>query len=122
MKQFVLSTILVSAAASASEAVKFDWFEYTGRDATFADPLPAGSFSNPILPGYFPDPSVIRVGNKYYLVNSSFAHFPGIPIHESTDLVHWRLVGHALSDPTRITFDGLDISRGVFAPAINFHN
>ena len=78
--------------------------------------LPAGSYHNPILAGYYPDPSITRVGDKYYLVNSTFAHFPGIPIHESTDLVHWKLIGHALSNPAQLTFDGLDISRGVFAP------
>ncbi len=122
MKHIVLLAALATFCASADEAVKFDWFEYTGRDATFADPLPAGSFSNPILAGYYPDPSVTRVGDKYYLVNSTFAHFPGIPIHESSDLVHWRLIGHALSDPAKISFDGLDISRGVFAPAISFHD
>ncbi len=121
MKQFVLSTMLVATAAAANEAVNFDWFEYTGRDATFTDPLPAGSFNNPILAGYFPDPSVIRAGDKYYLVNSTFAHFPGIPIHESSDLVHWRLIAHVLNEPTSLSFDGLDISRGAFAPAINFH-
>ena len=57
----------------------FEWFEYTGRDATFSAPLPAGHFHNPILAGYYPDPSVTRVGDKFYLVNSTFAHWPGIP-------------------------------------------
>jgi alpha-N-arabinofuranosidase len=122
MKHFMLLALFVAVTASAQEAVRFDWFEYTGRDTTYTNPPPAGSFSNPILPGYYPDPSVTRVGDKYYLVNSTFAHFPGIPIHESSDLVHWRLVGHALSDPTKISFDGLKISKGVFAPSIHFHN
>lgn len=121
MKQFVLSMLLVSATAPAGESVRFDWFEYTGRDTTLAGPLPAGSFRNPILPGYFPDPSVVRVGDKYYLVNSSFAHFPGIPVHESSDLIHWRLISYALNEPASVNFDGLDISRGAFAPAISFH-
>jgi alpha-N-arabinofuranosidase len=106
----------------ASDAVQFDWFEYTGRDATFTAPAPPDNFHNPILAGYYPDPSVTRVGDKYYLVNSTFVHFPGIPIHESTDLVHWKLIGHALGNPAKITFDGLGISRGVFAPSIHFHN
>jgi alpha-N-arabinofuranosidase len=120
MKLAILSTILLTIAARADEAVHFDWFEYAGRDATFANPPPAGSFSNPVLAGYFPDPSVVRVGGKYYLVNSTFAHFPGIPVHESSDLVHWRLIGHVLNEPARLAFDGLDISRGVFAPSINY--
>ncbi len=108
-------------SASAAEPVNFEWFEYSGRDAAFSAPLPAGGFHNPILAGYYPDPSVTRVGDKYYLVNSTFAHWPGIPIHESTDLVHWTLIGHALSDSTKVSFDGLNISRGVFAPAIEYH-
>ena len=121
---FVLMLVGLMAAAlpaHADQTVSFEWFEYTGRDATYAAPLPAGSFHNPILAGYYPDPSVTRVGDKYYLVNSTFAHFPGIPIHESTDLVHWRLIGHALSNPAKLTYDGLGISRGVFAPSIHFN-
>jgi xylan 1,4-beta-xylosidase len=123
-----LRTSLLSALAAglcgsaiAAEPVNFEWFEYSGRDATFSAPLPAGGFHNPILAGYYPDPSVTRAGDKYYLVNSTFAHWPGIPVHESTDLVHWTLIGHALSDSTKISFDGLNISRGVFAPAIEYH-
>ena len=85
-------------------------------------PLPAGSFHNPILAGFYPDPSITRVGDKFYLVNSTFAHFPGIPIHESNDLVHWQLIGHALTDPAKLSFDGLGVSRGVFAPSIHFHD
>jgi xylan 1,4-beta-xylosidase len=127
MKSFFVAVALGSAAlaggvARADDAtVSFDWFEYTGRDATFNAPLPAGHYHNPILAGYYPDPSITRAGDKYYLVNSTFAHFPGIPIHESTDLVNWKLVGHALSNPSKLTFDGLNISRGVFAPSIHFN-
>jgi alpha-N-arabinofuranosidase len=113
--------VLAPAEARAGEPITFEWFEYAGRDAAFTAPLPEGHFYNPILAGYYPDPSVTRVGDKYYLVNSTFAHWPGIPIHESRDLVHWTLVGHALSDASRVTFDGLEISRGVFAPSIHHH-
>jgi alpha-N-arabinofuranosidase len=109
-------------SAARAEPVTFEWFEYAGRDATFSAALPPGNFHNPILAGYYPDPSVTRVGDTYYLVNSSFAHWPGIPIHESKDLVHWTLIGHALSDPSKVSFDGLNISRGVFAPAISYHD
>jgi alpha-N-arabinofuranosidase len=116
------ATTVPGSVGAAAEALRFDWFEYTGRDPVLASPVPAGSYLNPILAGYYPDPSITRAGDHYYLVNSSFAHFPGIPIHESTDLVHWRLIGHALADPAALPFDGLDISRGVFAPAIQFHD
>jgi xylan 1,4-beta-xylosidase len=120
-----LKALLLSAVAAvpahAAENVTFEWFEYAGRDAAYSAPLPEGHFNNPILGGYYPDPAVTRVGDKYYLVNSTFVHWPGIPIHESTDLVHWNLVGHALSDPGKLTYDGLEISRGVFAPSIHHH-
>ena len=126
MKVLCLSSLLVAGvcgmSAARAEPVTFEWFEYAGRDATFTAPLPAGSFHNPILAGYYPDPSVTRVGDTYYLVNSTFAHWPGIPIHESKDLVHWTLVGHALTHPDKVNFDGLNISRGVFAPSIHFHD
>ncbi len=117
----MLLAALAAVPAAAADAVKFQWFEYTGQDTIYSAPLASGEFHNPILAGYYPDPSVVLAGDKAYLVNSTFAHWPGIPIHESTDLVHWKLIGHALSDPAKITFDGLNTSRGVFAPSIHFH-
>lgn len=117
----ILLGVALGARADAPSSIAFDWFEYQGLDSIYAAPPPAGSFNNPILAGYYPDPSIVRVGRKFYLVNSTFAHFPGIPIHESDDLVHWKLIGHALTDPTKVSFDGLGISRGVFAPSIHFH-
>jgi len=124
MKTWWLAALAVGTCAQslAAEPVTFEWFEYSGRDQTFTAPLPKGYFHNPILAGYYPDPSVVRVADTYYLVNSTFAHWPGIPIHESKDLVHWRLIGHALGDASKVSFDGLDISRGVFAPSIHFHD
>ncbi|MFC4313427.1 glycoside hydrolase family 43 protein [Steroidobacter flavus] len=123
-KRLQLAALLLGPwiAAGAAPTVSFDWFEYTGKDAVFEAPLPAGSYRNPILAGFYPDPSVTRVGDKFYLVNSTFAYFPGIPVFESSDLVHWRLLGHVLDRPSQLRFDGLDISRGVFAPAIHHHN
>lgn len=123
MRVMLLAAAVIAVApVLAGEKITFQWFEYAGRDPALAAPLPAGHFRNPILAGYYPDPSVTRVGDRYYLVNSTFAHWPGIAIHESTDLVHWTLIGHALSDPQRVDFDGLDISRGVFAPSIHHHD
>lgn len=109
------------AAAQADTAVRVDWFEYTGRDAVFEQALPAGSYRNPILAGFYPDPSITRAGDKFYLVNSTFAYFPGIPIFESTDLVHWTQIGHVIDRASQLKFDGLGISRGVFAPTIEYH-
>ncbi len=81
----------------------------------------AGRFRNPILSGFYPDPSICRVGGDFYLVNSSFAYFPGIPIHHSRDLVHWETIGHALDRPSQLDLDGAGHSRGLFAPTIRHH-
>jgi xylan 1,4-beta-xylosidase len=113
---------LVIPLLAAAQAVSFDWFEYTGRDAVFEQPLPAGSYRNPVLAGFYPDPSITRAGDRFYLVNSTFAYFPGIPIFESTDLVHWKQIGNVIHRASQLDFDGLGISRGVFAPTIEFHD
>lgn len=79
-------------------------------------------FHNPILPGFYPDPSICRVGENYYLVNSTFEYFPGLPIFHSRDLVHWRQVGHVLTRPSQLDLDGIRPSGGLFAPTIRHHN
>ncbi|MFH0990248.1 MAG: glycoside hydrolase family 43 protein [bacterium] len=79
-------------------------------------------FSNPILAGFYPDPSICRVGSDYYLVTSSFSYYPGIPIFQSKDLVNWKLLGHVLDRPEQLNLDGLGVSRGIFAPSIRHHN
>ncbi|PTN55728.1 glycoside hydrolase 43 family protein [Stenotrophomonas panacihumi] len=107
--------------AQAAAPVIFDDFSYRGEDAAFATPLAKGQYRNPVLAGFYPDPAVTRVGDRYYLVNSTFAYFPGIPVFESEDLVHWRLLGHAIDRPGQLDFSGLGTSRGVFAPSIAHH-
>ncbi|MFG2824507.1 glycoside hydrolase family 43 protein [Kitasatospora sp. NPDC048365] len=76
--------------------------------------------ANPILPGFHPDPSICRVGEDYYLVNSSFQYFPGLPIHHSRDLVHWRPLGHVLDRPGQLPLDGVRPSGGLYAPTIRY--
>jgi xylan 1,4-beta-xylosidase len=101
----------------------FEQFAYQGQDAVY-DAKKAGpkDYLNPILPGYYPDPSILRVGEDYYLVNSSFTHFPGLPVWHSKDLVHWTQIGNAVNRPSQADFGKLEISRGLFAPAINYHD
>jgi xylan 1,4-beta-xylosidase len=107
---------------SASDpAAVFEWFEYVGRDPAFETPLPPGTYRNPVLPGFHPDPSVCRVGDDYYLVTSSFAYFPGVPIFRSRDLVSWRPIGHVLTRPSQLDLDGRQVSEGIFAPTIRCH-
>jgi xylan 1,4-beta-xylosidase len=122
MKHWLAGTLALCAPLAHAQSVPFDWFEYTGRDAVFEVPLPQGHYRNPILAGFFPDPSITRVGEKFYLVNSTFAYFPGIPVFESEDLVHWKHIGHAIHRASQLNFDGLGMSRGVFAPDIEFHD
>ncbi len=105
----------------AAPPVLYDWFEYTGRDRAFDAPLPDGHFRNPILAGFHSDPSIVAARGKFYLVHSTFTYFPGIPVFESEDLVHWTQVGNAIHRPDQLDFDGLGLSRGVFAPAIEYH-
>ncbi|MGI5154733.1 glycoside hydrolase family 43 protein [Microbispora sp. CA-102843] len=80
------------------------------------------TFRNPVLPGCYPDPSICRVGDDFYLVTSSFAYFPGIPLFHSRDLVGWRQLTHVLNRPGRLSLEGLDVSDGIWAPTIRHHD
>ena len=82
----------------------------------------ASSFRNPILPGGYPDPSICHDGDSWYLVNSSFEYFPGLPIHRSTDLVNWKLIGHGLNRDSQVNgaVNLVDVQSngGIHAPSI----
>ncbi|KAL4868447.1 hypothetical protein BDV12DRAFT_185957 [Aspergillus spectabilis] len=89
-------------------------------------------FTNPILPGFYPDPSCIRVGDIYYMANSSFQFFPGIPIHKSKDLINWQLIGNAINRPSQLDLStattkvnnasrGEIFTGGIYAPTIRYH-
>jgi xylan 1,4-beta-xylosidase len=80
------------------------------------------SFRNPILPGFYPDPSICRVGDDYYLINSTFEYFPGLPVHHSRDLVHWHTIGHVLDRIEQLDLDGIRPSGGLYAPTIRYHS
>jgi alpha-N-arabinofuranosidase len=80
------------------------------------------TFKNPIITGMNPDPSICRVGDDFYLVTSTFEYFPGLPIYHSKDLVHWKLIGHALSRPNNNPLMGCYASTGgQYAPTIRYH-
>jgi alpha-N-arabinofuranosidase len=79
-------------------------------------------YKNPIIPGYYPDPSICRVGDDYYLVTSSFEYFPGVPIFHSRDLVNWRQIGYCLTRPSQLPLDGCHASGGVWAPTIRYYD
>ena len=79
-------------------------------------------YKNPVRRGFYADPSIVRVGEDYYMVNSSFIFFPCIPISPSTDLVHWQSIGHAITNPEWAHLEGLEGGRGYWAPDISYHN
>ncbi|HEX2851957.1 MAG TPA: glycoside hydrolase family 43 protein [Opitutaceae bacterium] len=116
-----LTALLTASAAAAPAPVTFDWFEYTGRDTISETPLKPGEHRNPILAGFYPDPSICRVGDDYYLVNSTFGYFPGIPIFHSRDLVNWKQLGHVIDRAAQLRYDRLGVTRGIFAPALSHH-
>lgn len=79
-------------------------------------------YQNPIIEGFYPDPSVCRVGEDYYLITSSFEYFPGIPIFHSKDLVNWKQIGHCLTTDEQLPIQNAVNSYGIYAPTIRFHN
>lgn len=81
-------------------------------------------YTNPVIPGFYPDPSVCRVGDTYYLVTSSFTYFPGVPLFRSTDLVHWDQIGNVLDRTSQLDLSktGRWASLGNFAPTIRHHD
>ncbi|MDJ0910964.1 MAG: glycoside hydrolase family 43 protein [Woeseiaceae bacterium] len=82
----------------------------------------AETFSNPIIPGFAPDPSIVRVGEDFYLINSTFEYFPGIPIYHSRDLINWELIGYALHDEEQVDLDTLSSGSGIHASTIRYHD
>jgi alpha-N-arabinofuranosidase len=80
------------------------------------------TFQNPVLPGFYPDPSICRVGGDYYLVNSSFEFFPGVPLFHSQDLVHWQPIGYCLTRKSQLTLDHMRSSGGIYAPTLRYHD
>ena len=88
----------------------------------FLDTNSQEKFSNPIIRGGYPDPSICKVGDTFYLVNSSFEYFPGLPIHKSKDLINWELIGYGLHRKSQVdsTVNLIDVQSngGIHAPTI----
>jgi len=121
-KKILFSLLTATAATAVAQDARFGYFTYTGNDTRFDKQFdPTSQYLNPILAGFYPDPSFCRVGDTYYLVNSSFAFFPGVPLFESKDLVNWQQTGHVLDRPSQLPLDGQGVSRGIFAPDIKYN-
>jgi xylan 1,4-beta-xylosidase len=119
-----LFLVLASSALAAepSAGAVFSYVSFSGSDSIdAAAPLKPAEVRNPVLPGFHPDPSIVRVGKDYYLVNSSFSFYPGLPIFHSRDLLRWTQIGNAIDRPEMFDFTGLGIARAVFAPTIRYH-
>ncbi len=78
-------------------------------------------YSNPVIKGCFPDPSICKADSKYYLAASSFQFFPGVPLFESDDLVNWKLIGHALTRQSQLPLEGTNSCSGIFAPTLRYN-
>jgi len=120
----VTSCQMRSAPTSVTTGTaRFDWFDYRANDSVYRA-MRAGpnEYLNPVIAGFYPDPTMIRAGNDYYAAMSSFAYFPGVPIFHSTDLVNWTQIGHILDRPSQLNVDSAGVSRGIFAPALSYHD
>ncbi|WP_345989155.1 glycoside hydrolase family 43 protein [Chryseobacterium sp. Chry.R1] len=118
------NVIAVAALLSISNlsAQTFSDFNYHGNDKIYNDnPLKPDEFYSPILQGCYPDPSITKKGDDYYLVNSSFSMFPGVPIFTSKDLVNWKQVGHVLDRPSQLKVEKSGVSHGIYAPDIKYN-
>src|SRR5574344_673879 len=121
----ITATVGVNAAGTLKadkNSAEFSKFIYQGKDRVYQEnPLKEGEFYNPILQGCYPDPSICRKGNDYYLVTSTFAMFPGVPIFHSTDLVNWKQIGHVLDRKSQLKVEDCGISAGIYAPTIRYN-
>jgi xylan 1,4-beta-xylosidase len=75
---------------------------------------------NPILPGFNPDPAIVRRGDDYYIATSTFEWFPGIAVYHSRDLKNWRLLTHVLNDEASLDLRKLPSAKGIWAPCLTW--
>lgn len=80
------------------------------------------SYRNPIISGYNPDPSICCVGDDYYIVNSTFEYFPGVPVYHSRNLVNWELLGYCLTTERQLPLEKCRVSGGIYAPTLRYHD
>jgi xylan 1,4-beta-xylosidase len=121
---FAAVALLSLTAAAPAETIdtstwaQFSAFSYSGK--TVITPK-ADEYLNPIIAGFHPDPTICRVGEDYYLVNSAFNYFPSLPIFHSKDLVNWTQIGNVIDRPSQFAMRGGQVSAGTYAPTIRYH-
>jgi len=127
MKRYLLLILLVSVSISALYPQEAQPSNRNRPPSSFfgmgvnsfsaiTDPNEPVTYNNPVIPGFWSDPSVCRAGDDYYLVNSTFEYFPGVPVFHSKDLVNWELIGYCIDRPTQLP-KGLNI----FATTIRYN-
>lgn len=136
MKRIIFLTLLLSLFNYISEAQNQDKKKdkilknypkifkvvYKGDDVVYKNyPLKEDEFYSPILQGCYPDPSICKKGDDYFLVTSSFAFYPGMPIFHSKDLVNWKQIGHVLERPSQLKVQNSLMNHGVYAPTIRYN-
>jgi len=119
MRKAVMALMLVALGCSRIEpgVAVFTPLQYVAC----APALPDGCYRNPILSGFYPDPSICRTGDDYWMVNSSFGYFPGLPVWHSTDLVHWEQCGSAITRNEDLFLGNNALVVGTFAPQISYN-
>ncbi|MBN8260697.1 MAG: glycoside hydrolase family 43 protein [Xanthomonadales bacterium] len=117
----LLFLLLIAQLPARAGEVVFTEVGYIGDDG---GPAPGpDQYRNPVLAGFYPDPSAIRVGDDFYLVTSTFGYFPGLPVFHSRDLVSWTQIGNAIHRPGQLNYGANEeLTRGLFAPAISYHD
>lgn len=122
----LLLIVLYIASSCSSQPINeaiFHNFEYQGEDIRFEKEIdPDKEYFNPIISGFYPDPSICRKGEDYYMVHSTFSYYPGIPLLHSKDLVNWQQIGNVLDRPSQLSLkDGIRLSGGIYAPDITYN-
>lgn len=126
LRLFLLGNVLLFASSfkpDKPQNAKFDNFTYKGEDDFYAqNPLPGNDYYyNPILPGWYSDPSICTNGEDFFMVTSTFSYFPGVPLFHSKDLVNWKQVSYVLDRESQLPLKGQKTSAGIFAPAISYN-
>ncbi|MDR0749224.1 MAG: glycoside hydrolase family 43 protein [Tannerellaceae bacterium] len=119
----ITGCVVCSCKEKTTKEAVFHWFEYQGQDPWFEKDMNSEKeFFNPVVSGFYPDPSICRKGEDYYMVHSTFSYFPGIPLLHSRDLVDWQQIGNVLDRPSQLNLPGgIRLSGGIYAPAITYN-
>lgn len=121
-KLMTIASLIVCSMTVMAQEANFSYFKYAGNDTRFQKQYdPQSQYLNPVLAGFYPDPSICRVGDTFYLVNSSFSFFPGVPLFESKNLADWTQVGHVLNRESQVPLKNQKVSGGIFAPDIKYN-